>query len=194
MTLSVGTTFRPARIDEALDAVHVEEIKEQKKFIDCAKNQGVQVIMEGIGHIALDQIPNYFEMIKAYNTPIMPLGPMPTDATIGFDHVTSAIGSTVAALLGNVGAINSVTRAEHIGGVPTADSIIEGLKSARVVAHCINVSRFEKFRELDTAISDSRAESNTCVIKGGIFMDETATQIEEGCNRCRYECPLTLFK
>lgn len=193
LTLSVGTTFRPACINEALDLVQMEEIKEQKKYIDMAKANGVNVIMEGIGHISLDMIPNYCKLINIYNTPLMPLGPMPTDATIGFDHVTAAIGATVTALNGNVGIINSVTREEHTGNVPSDESIVEGLKAARVVAHSINVARFPQFREIDNAIAENRANNRSCVIKGGIFADETANEEGSGCSRCRYECPLTIL-
>lgn len=193
LTLSVGTTFRPACINEALDVVQMEEIKEQKKYIDMAKANGVNVIMEGIGHISLNMIPNYCKLINMYNTPLMPLGPMPTDATIGFDHVTAAIGATVTALNGNVGIINSVTREEHTGNVPSDESIVEGLKAARVVAHSINVARFPQFREIDNAIAENRANNRSCVIKGGIFADETANEEGAGCSRCRYECPLTIL-
>ena len=193
LTLSVGTTFRPACINEALDIVQMEEIKEQKKYIDMAKANGVNVIMEGIGHISLNMIPNYCKLINIYNTPLMPLGPMPTDSTIGFDHVTAAIGATVTALNGNVGIINSVTREEHTGNVPSDESIVEGLKAARVVAHSINVARFPQFREIDNAIAENRANNRSCVIKGGIFADETASEEGAGCSRCRYECPLTIL-
>jgi len=194
MTLSVGTTFRPARIDEALDAVQLEEIKLQGTYVAYAKSKGVSVIMEGVGHLALDDIEKYCNLICEFNVPLMPLGPMPTDATVGFDHVSSAIGATVIGMLGNIGSINSVTREEHTGGVPNMDSIIEGLKAARVVAHAINLTRFTRYREIDTAIADSRATAKTCAISGGIFGELDTEQADEGCSRCNYECPLILLK
>lgn len=193
MTLSIGTTFRPACINEALDVVQLEEIKQQKKYIDMAKAKCVNVMMEGVGHISLEMIPNYCKMIEEHNTPLMPLGPMPTDATIGFDHVTAAIGATVIAMNGNVGIINSVTREEHTGNVPTDESIIEGLKTARAVAHSVNVARFPKYREIDNVIAYNRANSKSCVIKGGIFAEDTINEDGAGCSRCRYECPLTIL-
>lgn len=194
MTMSIGTTFRPMRIDEALDLVQCEEIAEQGKYIEYAKSRGVNVIMEGIGHISLKDLLRYCELIKPLNTPLMPLGPMLTDATIGFDHVTSAIGATTISLFGNVATINSVTREEHTGGVPSINSIIEGLKSARVAAHCINLYRFKQYGELDKAISEKRSTSRTCVISGGIFDDELLNGTIEGCSRCSFECPLSLLK
>lgn len=194
MTLSIGTTFRPARIDEALDSVQLKEIKEQKKYIEAAKIAGVNVIMEGVGHLGLADIEKYCQLIEGHHTPLMPLGPIITDATIGFDHVTSAIGATIIAMVGNVATINSVTREEHTGGVPTIDSIIEGLKAARVCAHSINLLRFKKYGEIDKAIADHRALSRTCAIKGGIFDEVTSVSTSDGCSRCRYECPLNILR
>jgi phosphomethylpyrimidine synthase len=193
MTLSIGTTFRPACINEALDEVQIAEIKVQKEYIDYAKSYGIQVIMEGVGHISLDLIPQYCDLIADHGVPLMPLGPMLTDSTIGFDHVTSAIGATTIALFGNVGSINSVTREEHTGGVPDIDSIVEGLKAARVSAHCINLSRFAAYKEFDRLVSDNRATGKTCVISGGIFGEDFSPADEPGCSRCRYECPLKML-
>jgi len=189
ITLSVGTTFRPARISEALDAVQLEEIKLQSKYVAYAKSKGVNVIMEGVGHLPLSRIQEYCYCIEPIKTPLMTLGPIPTDATIGFDHVSSAIGATVISMYGNLGIINSVTREEHTGEIPSEDSIIEGLKSARVAAHSINLMRFEKYRDIDNAIADKRELLKTCVVSGGIFNVNISTK--EGCDRCRYMCPLT---
>lgn len=189
ITLSVGATFRPARISEALDPVQMEEIKLQSEYIAYAKSKGVNVIMEGVGHLPLSRIQEYCSCIQPIKTPLMTLGPIPTDATIGFDHVSSAIGATVIAMYGNLGMINSVTREEHTGEIPNEDSIIEGLKSARVAAHLINLARFEKYRDIDDAIADNRELSKTCVVSGGIF--NVTIPAKEGCDRCRHMCPLT---
>lgn len=192
MTMSIGTTFRPARIDEALDQAQLMEIEDQGKYIKYARSRGINVIMEGVGHLSIKDIPKYCELIKDFHTPLMPLGPMPSDVTIGFDHVTSAIGATLISMCGNVGTINSITREEHTGGVPTKESIIEGLKSARVAAHCINLTRFEGMGNIDSAVSSKRAESKTCVISGGLF-GETEENRSAGCSRCSFECPLSLL-
>jgi len=189
ITLSVGTTFRPARISEALDLVQMEEIRLQSEYIAYAKSKGINVIMEGVGHLPLSRIQEYCSYIKPIKTPLMTLGPIPTDATIGFDHVSSAIGATVIAMHGNLGIINSVTREEHTGEIPNEDSIIEGLKSARVAAHLINLTRFEKYRDIDDAIADNRELSKTCVVGGGIF--NVTIPVKEGCDRCKHMCPLT---
>jgi phosphomethylpyrimidine synthase len=193
ITLSIASAFRPARIDEALDEVHIQETILQRKYIDVALENGVQTIMEGIGHISINRIPEYCELIRANKVPLMPLGAMITDATIGFDHVTAAVGATLMAMQGNIGMINSVTREEHTGGVPSLESVHEALQSAKAVAHMINLERFEAIRDIDKKISDNRAEKRTCAVNGGIFDLNPNPQQIKGCIRCNKACPFILL-
>lgn len=194
VVVSIGTTFRPANISEALDIPHLEETKLQAHFIQEAKRNGVQVMMEGIGHIRLGDLKKYSEIIGELNVPFMPLGPIPTDSTAGFDHVTAAIGSAYMGMMGSAHIFNSITKEEHTGGVPTTESIIEGLKAARVAAHCVNVSMFETVAAIDKEVAENRAKHKTCVVGGGIFSQTVMTTTSMGCNRCRQECPLTVIK
>jgi phosphomethylpyrimidine synthase len=193
VTISIGSVFRPARIKEALDAVHVKETEEQRHYIDLAKSKGVNVIMEGIGHIQWNMISKYCDLIRPYDTPLMPLGPMLTDAAIGFDHVNGANGSLLVAIQGNVGIINSVTRAEHLGGVPSTENVMEGLMSARVTAHAVNLTRFNQYSNVDNTISDKRANGKTCMVNGGLFNISPNPENKKGCNRCNEQCPLNLI-
>ena len=191
MAVSIGTVFRPATIWEALDKYHQEETYLQKKYIDIAKSYGVPVIMEGVGHISIDKMNSYADIIRPYKTPLMPLGPMPSDEIIGFDHISNAIGGITMAQTGVVGIINSVTREEHTGKVPSFESIIEGLKSARTVAHCYNISKFSKYKNATEVIGITRAQNETCVQRGGIFaFDNVDDDESKTCTRCRRECPL----
>lgn len=191
MAVSIGTVFRPATIWEAMDEFHIEETKLQKKYIDMAKAYGVPVIMEGIGHISFDKLSEYADLIRSYGVPLMPLGPMPSDEIIGFDHVSNALGALMIAQIGVVGLINSVTREEHTGKVPSYDSVLEGLMSARVAAHCYNIGKFPQYKEATEVIGMTRAKYQTCVQRGGIFgfndVDDAETVF---CTRCREECPL----
>ena len=193
VTLSLGSVFRPARIDEALDEVHVAETHEHKRYIDIAKASGVNVIMQGIGHITLSAISQYCDLIKDFDTPIMPLGPTPTDYCVGFDHVPAAIGATLLAMQCNVGLINSVTRAEHMVGIPTLENSIEGLMCAKSVAHMIDLERFSAYRDMDRSISDNRATRKTCMINGGLFHAATDNDDSVGCVRCDTQCPLSVI-
>ena len=191
VAVSIGTVFRPATIWEALDEFHAEETRRQRFFIDMAKEYGVPVMMEGIGHIPINLMSEYADMIRAYEAPLMPLGPMPSDEIIGFDHVSNAIGSITMAQTGVVGMINSVTREEHTGKVPSFDSILEGLKSARTAAHCYNISKYPDYKKSTEVIGVTRASRESCVQRGGLFAFESIDSSEtDNCSRCRRECPL----
>lgn len=191
MAVSIGTVFRPATIWEALDDFHREETVLQKKYIGIAKKHHVPVMMEGIGHIPLDKMTEYAGLIRDYKAPLMPLGPMPSDEIIDFDHISNALGSLAIAQTGVVGMINSVTREEHTGKVPSFDSILEGLKTARATAHCYNISKFPQYKKATEVIGVTRAQHETCVQRGGIFAFENLDVNEStACTRCRRECPL----
>jgi phosphomethylpyrimidine synthase len=194
MAISIGTTFRPANIFEALDEVHTKETLQQMEFVKLARSKGIKVIMEGIGHIPLNLLSNYVDIIKDLRVPFMPLGPMLTDASIGFDHVTSAIGATNLATCGIAKVINSVTAAEHTGNVPSKKSIIEGLKAARVAAHIANLCLFPNYRGIDLRIAKARALNRSCITNMGLFSDNVLSEIKQGCNRCQQECPLNIIK
>ena len=191
VAVSIGTVFRPATIHEALDEYHIEEIEMQKKYIRIAKKYGVHVMMEGIGHISIDKMNEYANLIRKNEAPLMPLGPMPSDEIIGFDHVSNAVGIISMAQTGVLGMVNSVTREEHTGKVPSFDSILEGLMAAKTAAHCYNISKFEKYKLKTEVIGVTRGNSLSCVQRGGIFnysnIDEKESQ---ECSRCRHECPL----
>lgn len=195
VAISVGSTFRSSNINECLDKVHMAETKMQKYFINIAQKSGAKVLMEGIGHGSLDKISSYFNLIKDYNVPFMPLGPIPTDSAIGFDHVSSAIGSCWAGMTGVASIINSITKEEHTGGVPTLESIIEGLKAAKVAAHVVNLVKFQKLKEIDYKVSTARGVKRTCAISGGLFSEtKLRTKLIDGCSRCNKECPLMKIK
>ena len=193
VTISLGSVFRPAGIGDALDQVHLLEIKEQKKYIDIAKASGINVIMEGIGHIDVESIPKYCDIIRQYKTPLMPLGPITTDAAIGYDHAAGLIGATLVATQDVVGIINGVTREEHLGGVPSTDAVLEGLMHARTLAHSINLTRFKHYRQLDMNIYNNRANGKTCMVNGGLFAISPNLENRQGCERCGTQCPLNSF-
>ena len=131
-------------------------------------------------------------MIRKIGVPFMPLGPIPTDASVGFDHVASAIGASQLGYLGIAKIFHSITREEHTGNVPSIDSIIEGLKSARTAAHIVNISLFPNYATLDKHVALTRAHNKTCVINQGLFAEDTNESYSAGCNRCKHECPLIL--
>lgn len=190
VVLSLGTTFRPANVVEALDPVHRAEIELQGTYIREARRRGVPVMLEGVGHMTLNRIPEYIALAGAYGIPMVPLGPIPTDAAVGEDHIASAIGAAYMALLGGADLVNSVTREEHTGGVPTSEAILEGLRAARIAAHSVNVARFPSLDVADRETADMRAASYTCVVEGGLFSRSSRSRFAMGCSRCGPECPL----
>ncbi len=189
VTLSIGTTYRPATIGEALDKVQLLELERQTKFVELAIAKNVKIMMEGIGHITINDLLKYKEHIDKIGVNLMPLGPIITDSAIGFDHVASAIGAAFSSFFGMSNIINVVTRDEHTGGIPDINSIIEGLKSARVAAHAVNLSRFDKLQHEEYNLSKLRATKKSCILSGGLF-DYISNNTGAGCGRCGQHCPL----
>ena len=138
----------------------------------------------------INKIPVYAEMVKRYGIPFMPLGPIVTDAAVGEDHIANAIGSTFMASLGAAHILNSITREEHTGKIPSLESIIEGVKAARIAEHTVNIANFSEALEPDRNIADSRAANNTCVVDGGLFTKSAERRFNMGCTRCGPQCPL----
>lgn len=174
VVISLGTTFRPSTLYDAIDDVNIEEINRQNKLAKWLKSQNIAVMMEGIGHIPINRISEYVKLIrKDQYIPFMPLGPIVSDHTQGEDHITSAVGACTIASINGADIINSITREEHTGGVPSIESILEGLDAAKTVVQIINDTRFPKFFQEQTK------ECFNCMGKSGVL----------GCERCNIECP-----
>jgi len=186
VTCDIGTVFRPARISEVLDEAHTKELRLQEEYIRRAKSAGVFTIREGVGHISIDKIEEFCSLLDQ-STPLMPL-PVSTDAAIGFDHVACAIATTVIGYYTNLGIINPVTRVEHTGGVPRLEDVLEGLKTARTVAHSLDLRNIPEVKKYDNKISDSRQQLRNCHVSGGLF-DVSLDIKGVGCNRCDIHCP-----
>jgi phosphomethylpyrimidine synthase len=180
VAISLGTTFRPSNIFDACDEVHLQETKEQLKVCRYLQAKGVKVMVENVGHIGLDKLKEHSKMLRQFNAPIMPLGPLPTDSAIGYDHVANAIGGSFAAYWGCAHVINCVTRQEHTGKRITVDDTIEAIRCAKLVAHSVNVARGFELDE-DRMVSDKRLSTKKCM------------GTNESCVRCKDACPLILI-
>lgn len=147
VTISLGTTFRPSSLYDALDEAQLDEIEVQKDIIRALLKRDIRVMMEGVGHISLRDLKKYVSIIrKDFYIPFMPLGPISTDRAIGWDHISAAIGASYMAMLDGADIINAVTREEHTGGIPSINSIYEAIKTAQVVVNSIDDVRFfEKY-------------------------------------------------
>lgn len=174
VVISVGTTFRPSTLHDALDSVNMQELEKQKSLCKYLINSGVPVQMEGLGHIPLSKIPQYVSLLRKDSyIPFMPLGPIVSDRTAGQDHITSAVGASYMAALGGADIINAVTREEHTGGIPTVQSILEAIDTADTVIKIINDMRFLEYTEAPAK------KYHNCM--GIPSLD--------GCSRCGDECP-----
>ncbi|HTY12692.1 MAG TPA: phosphomethylpyrimidine synthase ThiC [Candidatus Omnitrophota bacterium] len=141
VTLSLGDGMRPGSIVDAGDDAQYLELRTLGELTKRAWKAGVQVMIEGPGHVPYDQIVNQMKMQKKYchNAPFYVLGPLPTDVAPGYDHITAAIGGTLAAVSG-ADYLCYVTPTEHLG-LPTPDDVYEGVIASRIAAHCADIAK-----------------------------------------------------
>ncbi len=135
VTLSLGDGFRPGTIVDAIDGPQIEELMILSELAQRARAKGVQVMIEGPGHVPLEHIQSHVQLQKriCQDAPFYVLGPLPTDVAPGYDHITAAIGG---ALAGAAGAdfLCYVTPAEHLA-LPSEDDVYQGVMAARIAAH-----------------------------------------------------------
>jgi phosphomethylpyrimidine synthase len=178
--INLGTAFRAASVADGFDAVSREEIVIQAQFVHRARALGVQVVLEGPGHIRLSDLSDYWAMIAPLGVTPMPLGPIVSDRYSGMDHVASAIGAARFMSLSRGGIINAVTAAEHLGGVPNLRQMEEGLRAAQVAAQAASLEFDCAAFEAEAEICRRRASLESCVLH---------TE-DAGCSRCQRLCPL----
>ncbi len=157
VTLSLGDGLRPGSIIDATDRPQVEELLTLGELVDRAWAAGVQVMVEGPGHVPLDQVEMNMRLQKQVcrEAPFYVLGPLVTDIAPGYDHIVAAIGG---ALAGTAGAdfLCYVTPAEHLG-LPTVDDVREGLIASRIAAHAADIVKgVPGARERDREMSRAR--------------------------------------
>jgi phosphomethylpyrimidine synthase len=157
VTFSLGDGLRPGCLADASDAAQFAELKVLGELTRTAREHGVQVMVEGPGHVPLDQIPMNMEKERelCHEAPFYVLGPLVTDIAPGYDHITSAIGAAVAAQHG-AAMLCYVTPAEHLG-LPDADDVRQGIIAYKIAAHAADVARRRPgARDRDDAISRAR--------------------------------------
>jgi phosphomethylpyrimidine synthase len=141
ITLSLGDGLRPGAIADATDGAQVEELLVLGDLARRARQAGVQVMIEGPGHVPLDQIGTNVQMEKRIcdGAPFYVLGPLPTDIAPGYDHITSAIGGAISAAAG-ADFLCYVTPAEHLR-LPTVQDVRDGVVACRIAAHCGDIAK-----------------------------------------------------
>lgn len=200
VTLSLGDGLRPGCTQDANDRAQVAETIVLGELVKRARDFGVQAMVEGPGHMPLNQIPSAIKTIKELTNyaPLYVLGPLVIDNAPGYDHITSAIGGAVAALNG-ADFLCYVTPAEHIG-LPNSSQVKEGIVAAKIAASAANLARGNKEEiKNNFEMSKARVELDW---KGQIAnsIDKTVfdgVQVaKEGkpCTMCGSYCSMKLFK
>ncbi|WP_321971389.1 phosphomethylpyrimidine synthase ThiC [Paratractidigestivibacter sp.] len=157
VTISLGDACRGGSTYDATDASEVAELIELGKLTKRAWGAGVQVVVEGPGHMALDEVAANMKLQKrlCHGAPFYVLGPLVTDIAPGYDHITAAIGGAVAASSG-ADWLCYVTPAEHLK-LPDANDVREGLIATRIAAHAADIAKGVPYaRDVDNKMSDAR--------------------------------------
>jgi phosphomethylpyrimidine synthase len=141
LTLSLGDGLRPGCLADATDRSQIEELLTIGELHDYALREGVQTIIEGPGHVPLNQVELNTRIQKEIckGAPFYVLGPLVTDVAMGYDHIAAAIGGAIAGAAG-ADFLCYVTPAEHIR-LPSVDDVIEGIIALRIAAHAADIAR-----------------------------------------------------
>ena len=158
VTLSFGNGMRAGACHDATDRAAIQELLINAELADKAHDFGVQCIMEGPGHIPLDEIKANVILEKRVtnNKPFYMLGPLVTDIAPGYDDRVAAIGASVSSAAG-ADFICYVTPAEHLA-LPTPEEVYEGVMSSRIAAHVGDMVKLPKTRELDLEMGHARRD------------------------------------
>lgn len=157
VTVSLGDALRPGCIDDSTDAGQISELIELGNLALRAWDKNVQVMIEGPGHMALNEIAANMKLEKrlCHNAPFYVLGPLVTDIAPGYDHITAAIGGAVAAANG-ADFLCYVTPAEHLR-LPDLDDVKEGIIASKIAAHAGDIAKgVPNARDIDNRMSDAR--------------------------------------
>ncbi len=161
VTVSLGDGLRPGCLADASDAAQFGELSVLGELVQRCRARGVQVMVEGPGHVPFQDIQMNMERQQAIcdKAPFYVLGPLVTDIAAGYDHIASAIGATAAATYG-ASLLCYVTPAEHLG-LPTAEDVRQGCLAHRIAAHAADIARgLPGARVQDDTLSDARANFN----------------------------------
>lgn len=199
VTISLGDACRPGSINDATDASQVKELIVLGELTKRAWGKNVQVMIEGPGHMAIDEIAANMILEKrlCHGAPFYVLGPIVTDVAPGYDHITSAIGGAIAASNG-ADFLCYVTPAEHLR-LPTLEDMKEGIIASKIAAHAADIAKNIKgAREWDYEMSKARQnldwkkmfELSIDPEKGKKYREESMPEHEDSCTMCGKMCSM----
>jgi len=202
VTLSLGDGMRPGSLSDATDRAQVEELLTIGELVQRARDAGVQAMVEGPGHLPLNQIEANVQLEKSVckSAPFYVLGPLVTDIGAGYDHITGAIGGAIAAAAGT-DFLCYVTPTEHLG-LPDPDDVRQGVIASRIAAHAGDIVKGIKgAAEWDRKMSEARKQldweeqvklSLTPEISRQVHDKHTSTG--EACSMCGDYCAMQLVE
>ena len=197
VTISLGDSCRPGCLYDSNDATETAEMIELGKLCKRAWAAGVQVMVEGPGHMALDEIAANMKLQKrlCHNAPFYVLGPLVTDIGVGYEHITAAIGGAISASSG-ADFLCYVTPAEHLC-LPNAQDVLDGLMATKIAAHAADIAKkVPHARDLDDKMGQARRKLDwdamwECAldpVTGKKRYEESPAATEGTCTMCGKMC------
>jgi phosphomethylpyrimidine synthase len=202
ITLSLGDGMRPGSILDATDKTQISELRELGKLTERARSAGVQVIIEGPGHVPLGQIRENVELEKkiCHGAPFYVLGPLVTDVALGYDHISGAIGGALAAFYG-ADFLCYLTPAEHVRH-PSLQDTRDGIIASKIAAHAADIAKGIKGSiEWDKKLSIARKNRDwnkqiSLSIdpkKALAYRKSSRPKVKDACTMCGEFCSIKLI-
>lgn len=199
VTLSLGDGMRPGAVKDAGDEAQIQELLVLGRLAIAARDYGVQVMIEGPGHVPLDRIKYNVDLEKSLcgGAPFYVLGPLVTDIALGYDHIAAAIGGAVAAAAG-ADFLCYVTASEHLR-LPDISDVKEGVIASRIAAHAADIAKGIKGAlERDNALSRMRKKRDwECQFalaidpeKAARYRNASRPISKDVCSMCNEFCPI----
>ncbi len=203
VTLSLGDSVRPGCLADATDAGQIQELIHLGELTQRAWDAGVQVIIEGPGHMPMDQIEANVILQKRIcrGAPFYVLGPLVTDIAPGYDHITGAIGGAIAARAG-ADFLCYVTPAEHLK-LPSGEDVREGVIASKIAAHAADLGKgvpgamerdIEMAKRRNALDWKGQIELSLDPEKARRFRDEGGTYKGDACSMCGAYCAIKVYK
>jgi phosphomethylpyrimidine synthase len=203
VTLSLGDGLRPGSLADATDRAQIHELLTLGELAQKAWDRGVQIIIEGPGHIPLDEVEAQVVLQKRLckGAPFYVLGPLVTDIAAGHDHIACAIGGAVAGMVG-ADFLCYVTPAEHLK-LPSVEDVREGVIATRIAAHAADIARRHKgAMERDLEMSKARKsldwnkQISLCIdpAKARAYRSSSKPSSKEVCTMCGNFCAIKIVR
>ncbi|MGP8321270.1 MAG: phosphomethylpyrimidine synthase ThiC [Methanosarcinaceae archaeon] len=199
VTLSTGNGMRAGAVHDATDRAQIQELVMNAELADKAHAEGVQVIVEGPGHVPIDEIETNVKLMKSMTNdkPFYMLGPLVTDIAPGYDHIVTAIGASMSSAAG-ADFLCYVTPAEHLA-LPNLEDVKTGVMASRIAAHIGDMIKLGK-RDQDLAMARARSKLDWNAmydvaidpVHAKEIRDSRAPEDDDACTMCGNFCALKI--